>query len=236
MKKEEFYKELEKNNIFLTDNQKEQFKIYCDYLLEYNTHTNLTAIRDEEGVYLKHFLDSASVGYIYNLKKEKILDIGTGAGFPGVVLKILFPNIELTLIDSNNKKTTFLKNLLEKLNISDVTVINDRVENLKNKDFFDIVTSRAVSELRILAELSLPYLKLNGKIVALKSHIEEELQKSLETIDILGGSKPLINEILLPNSIGKRCIIEVEKIKKTDEIYPRAYDKILKKPLKKIAK
>lgn len=236
MKKEEFYKELEKNNIILTDAQKEQFKIYCNYLLEYNSHTNLTAIRDEEGVYLKHFLDSASVGFIYNLEKEKVLDIGTGAGFPGVVLKILFPHIELTLIDSNNKKTTFLKNLLQKLNISDVTIINDRVENLKDKEYFDIVTSRAVSELRILSELSLPYLKLNGKIVALKSHVEEELNTSLETIEVLGGSKPLIKEIILPYSIGKRCVIEIKKIKKTDNIYPRSYDKILKKPLKKTSK
>lgn len=233
MKIEEFYKELENNNIILSDKQKEQFKIYCEYLLEYNGHTNLTAIRDEEGVYLKHFLDSASIGYIYNLNNEKVLDIGTGAGFPGVVLKILFPNIELTLIDSNNKKTTFLTTLLKKLNIEDVLVINDRVENLKEKDYFDIVTSRAVSELRILAELSLPYLKIGGYILALKAHIEDELNKALDTIDILGGGAPKIVEINMPFNVGKRCILEIRKVKLTDNIYPRTYDKILKKPLKK---
>ncbi len=236
MNQEEFYNELEKNNIVLTNKQKEQFKIYCDYLLEYNCHTNLTAIRDEEGVYLKHFLDSASLAFVYKLTSEKVLDIGTGAGFPGIVLKILFPQIELTLIDSNNKKTTFLKALLEKLNINDVIVLNDRVENLKTKEYYDIVTSRAVSELRILVELSLPYLKMDGKVLALKAHIEEELEKATDAISILGGNIFQIKEIILPKNIGKRCIVDITKIKKTDDLYPRAYDKILKKPLKKNVK
>ncbi len=233
MKIEEFYKELANNNIFLSEDQKEKFKIYCDYLLEYNTHTNLTAIRNKDDVYLKHFLDSASVGYIYKLSNEKIMDIGTGAGFPGIVLKILFPNIKLTLIDSNNKKTTFLAKLLEKLDIEDVLIINDRVENLKEKSHFDIVISRAVSELRILAELSLPYLKIGGYTIALKSHVDEEIIEAEETINILGGAKPLIKEIKLPTNLGKRCLVEIKKIKSTDQIYPRTYDKILKKPLKK---
>lgn len=236
MKVEDFYKELENNNLILSEKQKKQFKIYCDYLLEYNSHTNLTAIRDKEGVYLKHFLDSASVGFVYKLTKEKILDIGTGAGFPGVVLKILFPEIRLTLIDSNNKKTTFLKNVLEKLDINDVTVLNDRVENIKEKESFDIVTSRAVSELRILAELSLPFLKLGGKVIALKSHIEEELSKAEDTINILGGNIPNIKDINLPEELGKRCFVEIEKVKSTEKIYPRVYDKILKYPLKKNSK
>lgn len=236
MKPEEFYKELEKNNLQLSQLQKNQFSTYCDYLLEYNKHTNLTAIRDEEGVYLKHFLDSASVGFVYKFMNEKILDIGTGAGFPGVVLKILFPKINLTLIDSNNKKTTFLKTLLEKLDISDVTVLNDRIENIKEKEGFDIVTSRAVSELRILAELSLPYLKIGGKVIALKSHVDEELLKASDTIDILGGSKPKIIDINLPEALGKRCFVEITKEKLTEKIYPRIYDKILKYPLKKNSK
>ena len=236
MKLEDFYKELNNNNIVLSEKQKEQFEIYCDYLLDYNSHTNLTAIRDKEGVYLKHFLDSASVGFIYKFTNEKILDIGTGAGFPGVVLKIIFPEITLTLIDSNNKKTTFLKSLLEKLNIPDVTVINDRVENIKEKESFDIVTSRAVSELRILAELSLPFLKLGGKVIALKSHIEEELSKAEETITILGGNFPIVKDVTLPEVLGKRCFVEIEKSKQTDKIYPRVYDKILKYPLKKNTK
>ena len=236
MNKEAFYKKLEENNIQLTEYQKEQFKIYCEYLLDYNKHTNLTAIKDEEGVYLKHFYDSASVAFIYDLKEEKILDIGTGAGFPGVVLKILFPQINLTLIDSNNKKTTFLKKLLEKINISDVKVLNDRVENIKDKESFDIVISRAVSELRILAELSLPYLIIGGKVIALKSHIDEEIQKAKDTIEILGGSNAKIIDLNISNMLGKRCLVEIIKEKNTPEIYPRVYDKILKYPLKKITK
>lgn len=233
MKLEEFYKELKNNNIVLSEKQKKQLEIYCDYLLEYNSHTNLTAIRDKEGVYLKHFLDSASVGFVYKLTNEKILDIGTGAGFPGVVLKILFPEIRLTLIDSNNKKTTFLKNLLERLDISDVTVLNDRVENMKEKATFDIVTSRAVSELRILAELSLPFLKIGGRVIALKSHVDNEMILAKDTISLLGGDSPNIRNVKLPEGLGKRCFVEIIKRKNTPSNYPRVYDKILKYPLKK---
>lgn len=232
MKTEEFYKELEKNNIILNGTQKEQFKVYCDYLLEYNTHTNLTAIRDKEGVYLKHFLDSASIAYKYKFIDEKIMDIGTGAGFPGIVLKILFPEINLTLVDSNNKKTKFLEQIVEKLKLKNVIIINDRIENLNIKSTFDIVTSRAVSELRILSELSLPFLKINGKVIALKSHIEEELKVASDTIELLGGSTPDIIDLDIP-LLGKRCFVTIEKIKETPEGYPRIYDKILKYPLKK---
>ena len=127
-------------------------------------------------------------------------------------------------------------NLLEKLDISGVTVLNDRIENIKEKEGFDIVTSRAVSELRILAELSLPYLKIGGKVIALKSHVDEELLKASDTTDILGGSKPKIIDINLPEALGKRCFVEITKEKPTEKIYPRIYDKILKYPLKKNSK
>lgn len=232
MKIEEFYKELENNNIILNDLQKEQFEIYCEFLLEYNSHTNLTAIRDKEGVYLKHFLDSASIAYKYKFIDEKIMDIGTGAGFPGLVLKILFPEINLTLVDSNNKKTKFLEQIVKKLNLKNVTIINDRIEKLNLKSSFDIVTSRAVSELRILTELSLPFLKINGKVIALKSHVDEELKKASGTIDLLGGNIPFIIDLNIP-LLGKRCFVTIEKVKETPEGYPRIYDKILKNPLKK---
>ena len=122
---------------------------------------------------------------------------------------------------------------MEKLNINDVVILNDRVENLKEKEYYDIITSRAVSELRILAELSLPYLKIGGKVLALKAHVTEELKPASASINILGGDKPNIEEITLPKNIGQRCIVEVKKITKTENIYPRSYDKILKKPLKK---
>lgn len=236
MNKESFYKFLENNNIILSEYQKNQFKIYCEFLIEYNKSVNLTAIKDEEGIYLKHFLDSASLAFNYRFTNESILDIGTGAGFPGIVLKILFPDIKLTLIDSNNKKTKFLNLVLEKLNIKDVLVITDRIENINNKESFDIIVSRAVSELRILCELSIPYLKKDGKLIALKSHANEEILSSLETIEILGGNKPNIIDVSLNDQIGKRCFIEIKKIKSTDKMYPRSYDKILKKPLKKTSK
>ncbi len=233
MKETEFIEELKKNNIFLSLEQIKQFKIYANFLLDYNHKTNLTAIRTLDGVYLKHFYDSASLLFYKMFTNESMLDIGTGAGFPGIVLKIICPNIKLTVIDSNNKKTTFIKLLLEKLHIKDVTIINDRVENLIEKNTFDIITSRAVSSLRILSELSLPYLKKGGNLIFMKSSVESEINESLDTINILGGDKPEVVNLKVSNDLGKRVLIIVKKVKETPNIYPRVYDKILKYPLKK---
>lgn len=232
MNKEEFYIYLKTTFGELSQIQKQQLENYCDFLLEYNKHTNLTAIRDEEGVYLKHFLDSISVLEKIDLNTEKVLDIGTGAGFPGVVLKIMRPKISLTLLDSNNKKTKFLLELLKVLNINDVAVINDRAEKFTKKAYYDVVISRALCELRIFAELSLPFLKTSGLAIAMKSNISDELPASLETIEVLGGENPKIEEITLPY-LNERCLVIIKKSNFTPSIYPRVYDKILKYPLKK---
>ena len=177
----EFYKELEKLNITLTKNQKEQFNKYYEYLIEYNSHTNLTTITKKEDVYLKHFYDSILLSQSIDFKNiETMLDIGCGAGFPGLVIKILYPHLKLTLLDSNNKKTTFCNNLKDILNVENVTVINNRAEDYikEKREYFDLVTARAVKNLPMLVELSIPYVKIDGHFIAMKSDYEEELNHS----------------------------------------------------------
>ena len=180
---DKFIEELKKINIVLTDDQLEKFKKYADFLLEYNKTTNLTAIRDIEGVYLKHFYDSLLVfnnDIIDYSKVNNLIDVGTGAGFPGVVIKIIQPHISVTLLDSNNKKTTFLKELVKVLDLDNVIVVNDRAENFvnENRQKFDISIARAVSELRVIAELCLPLTKVNGYFVALKGNYVPEIKQA----------------------------------------------------------
>lgn len=234
MNKEQFIEELKKINIKLSDEQIEKLNIYKECLIEYNEHTNVTAIKNEEGIYLKHFYDSLTMQK-YIKENCIILDIGTGAGFPGMVLAIINPDCHFVLLDSNNKKIKFLEFLNKKIKLENVEFVNKRAEDYVhlNLEKFDIVTSRAVADLRILAELSLPALKLNGLFIPMKSSFEKELIESKETIEILGGKVKIIEEIKLPIEESKRTILIIEHIKKTDTAYPRSYDKILKKPLKK---
>ena len=234
MNKDIFIKEVEKLGILLTKEQLEMFNVYCTELLEYNKHTNLTAIRDEENVYLKHFLDSLTIVKNIRLTNESVIDIGTGPGFPGLVLKIVFPNIKLTLLDSNNKKTKFLTFICEKLSITDVEIINDRAENYikENRYKFDIVTTRAVSHLRIVCELCLPLLKETGKFIALKGDLATEHEESKDTLTVLNAEIVKKTEFLLPIENSKRTILTIKRNGLIPNIYPRAYDKIIKKPLK----
>lgn len=233
MNKEEFINELKRINIELTEEQVNKLKNYKDFLIEYNAHTNLTAIKDEEGIYLKHFYDSLTMNEYIN-EDMKVLDIGTGAGFPGMVLAILNKNSHFVLLDSNNKKTTFLNLLKEKLNLKNVEIVHARAEKYvsSHKEEFDIVTSRAVAELRILAELSLPALKIGGKFIPLKANIDEELPLFLEALQVLNGKLIKTYEFCLPIENSKRTILVIEHFAPTNEIYPRSYDKICKKPLK----
>lgn len=233
MTKEELYLELEKLGINLTDKQKEQLEIYKDFLIEYNKHTNLTRIIDENDIYLKHFYDSLTiVKYIDLSNKKTLLDIGTGAGFPGMVLKIVYPNLDVTLLDSNNKKITFLKQLSEKLNVK-VNAIQARSEEYikEKREFFDVVTSRAMANLRVLLELSIPYVKINGNFIAMKANASEELKEAGNTHEKLGAKLSSINEFELLKENSKRTIIVYDKINKTDIKYPRKYDIIIKKAI-----
>ena len=233
MTKEELYLELEKLGINLTDKQKEQLEIYKDFLIEYNKHTNLTRIIDENDIYLKHFYDSLTiVKYIDLSNKNTLLDIGTGAGFPGMVLKIVYPNLDVTLLDSNNKKITFLKQLSEKLNIN-INAIQARSEEYikEKREYFDVVTSRAMANLRVLLELSIPYVKINGNFIAMKANASEELKEAGNTHEKLGAKLSSIQEFELIKENSKRTIIVYDKTSNTDTKYPRKYDIIIKKAI-----
>ena len=234
MKEYEFYNALKEINIDITDLQKEQLDIYYNFLIEYNSHTNVTSITEKEDVYLKHFYDSLLLSQTINLNNvNTMLDIGCGAGFPGLVIKILFPHIKLTLLDSNNKKTTFCNELSKKLELQDVVIINKRAEEYikEKREFYDLVTARAVKDLSILNELAIPYVKINGKFIAMKSECENELNNSKNGIEVLGGKYLKTININLPNNNGIRNFVIIEKINQTNKIYPREYNKILKKPL-----
>ena len=237
MKIDEFIKELEKYNIVLSEEQLDKFDKYAEFLMEYNKTTNLTAIKDKESIYLKHFFDSLLVSYneIVDFNKvESLIDIGSGAGFPGMVLKIVYPHLKLTLLDSNNKKTKFLEKLAVILGFDDVVVINDRAENyVKNKRHnYDISVARAVSDLRIISELCLPFTKVGGFFIAQKGHYEEELNNASNTIEKLNGEVISISKFELPVEKSSRANIFIRLNKEIDEKYPRPYDQIIKKQLK----
>ena len=230
----EFINELKKLGINVNKKQIECFDKYYNYLIEYNNHTNVTSITNKEDVYLKHFYDSILLSKAIDFTNlNTVLDIGCGAGFPGLVLKIIFPNIKLTLLDSNNKKTKFCQDLVNKLNLNDVTIINERAEDYINnkREYYDLVTARAVKNLNILIELTIPYVKINGYFIAMKSDYTEELDNSLKGIKLLGGKYIETKNIDLINNQGKRNFIIIKKETNTNLKYPRNYSQIVKKPL-----
>ena len=233
---EEFINETKKLGIDVTGEQLEKLEIYCNFLLEYNTHTNLTAIKNREEVYLKHFYDSLTLVKSIDLTSmENLLDIGTGAGFPGMVLKIFFPNLQIYLVDSNNKKIKFLNELKDKLNVDKVEVINDRIENITSRfiNSIDVVTARAVTNLPVLVELALPLVKVNKYFIAMKGNAQEELENSEYAITYLGGKIEDVKEFDLPHDAGKRMLITIQKTQKSELNKLRPYEKIVKKPLQK---
>lgn len=238
MNKEEFLNYLKKLNIEISEDKLTKLDIYANFLLEYNEHTNLTAIKTLEDVYLKHFYDSLTLtNYIDLLKYNSLVDVGTGAGFPGLVLKIFYPHLKVLLMDSNNKKVTFLNEVIKKLELSDISAINTRSEDYakNHKDEYDIVTARAVTSMPILSELCLPLVKVGGYFIPLKAEVKEELKSSLPIIKELKGHVQDIHEFTLPIEEAKRTIIKIKKMDKTPDKYPRSYDK-MKKALKKLTK
>lgn len=238
MNRELFIKYVEDLNLKVTSSQLDQLEIYANFLLEYNEHTNLTAIKTKEEVYLKHFYDSLTlVKYIDLNNYESLVDIGTGAGFPGMVLKIIYPHLKVILIDSNNKKIKFLDELIKKLDIKNIETINTRSEDYarSHKDKYDIVTARAVTSMPILSELCLPLVKKGGYFIPLKADVTEELEASTNILHELNASIESINEFSLPIEQSKRTIIKIKKTGTTPDKYPRTYDK-MKKALKKNTK
>lgn len=233
MNEELFKEELIKMGIVPTEKELSLLKNYCEELLIYNKKVNLTALKTKEEVYLKHFYDSLTIIKGYHFTSESVLDIGTGAGFPGLVLKIFFPDIKLTLLDSNHKKTDFLKYISDKLKIN-VEIVNNRAEIFFQEGrTFDIVVSRAVANLIVLSELSIPFCKVSGYFIAMKGDSSEELKVADYAIKFLGGNVNKVISFSLPLENSIRTLIKIQKEKLTPDAYPRSYDKILKKPLKK---
>lgn len=224
----DFINELKKNNIPYDEEKLSKLNIYYNFLIEYNSHTNVTAITDEKEVYFKHFLDSLMVSKAVNLSNQMILDIGSGAGFPGIVLKIFYPDIKLSVLDSNNKKITFINMLLEKLNINDVITVCDRAENYMKDHLneFDIVVSRAVAYADIITSLSVPFIKKDGVIILMKGNYEGEL-KILNTYknELNISSIDTINYDILSKE-NNRSLIIIKKINETSKVVN--YAKLLK--------
>ena len=228
-----FIKELESLNIYPTQKQLDQLETYYKLIIDWNKKINLTRITEKEDVYLKHFYDSLTIYKVYRFSNESVLDIGTGAGFPGIVLKIMFPDIKLTLLDSNNKNTTFLTYVLAKLKL-DATVINDRAEKYYlSGEKFDVVVSRAVADMSILSEIAIPFCKVGGYFIAMKGKNTGEIDNANYAIEFLGGKINEKEEFSLLNDAGERTLVKVEKVSDTPNGYPRVYDKIRKYPIAK---
>lgn len=208
-----------------------KFNIYYEYLIQENKHTNLTRITEIDEVYYKHFYDSIILSKYVDLENKTFLDVGAGAGFPSVPLKIIEDTLDLTIIDSLNKRIKFLYNLTKELDISCCNLIHGRAEELKQREHFDFVTSRAVARLNILLELTLPFVKQNGYFVAYKSiNYKEELNEAMSAINALGGKLERVEEYKISNE-EKRVLIFIKKVKKTKDEYPRLFGKIKNNPL-----
>ena len=233
MNKEQFINELKKININITDDTMKKLEEYYHILVEENQKYNLTAITEESQVYLKHFYDSLCIVKIINLDNQYLLDIGTGAGFPGMVLKIVFPNLKVDLLDSTNKKCQFLQMIIDKLELKNINVINARAEEYakENREKYDIVTSRAVAPIKHLLEYSIPTLKVNGNFVSLKANIDEELTNINNYYQKLFLSNEEIVKYELPYEFSLRTLYKITKNKKTPIIYPRMYSQIKKKDI-----
>ena len=237
MNKEQLISELEKINVNMTEEQMKMIEEFCFFLIEESKKTNLTAIKTTEEIFLKHIYDSLTLSKAVNFKEiNSVLDIGSGAGFPGIILKIVYPHLNMTLLDSNNKKCVYLNKVINKFSLKNIEVINIRAENYNRREYFDLVTARAVTNLRVLSELSLPFVKVNGYFIALKSHIKEELLDANEAIEILNCEIKRVIEFKLPFENSIRNLVVIEKISETPLIYPRSYDKIIRNPLKKKSK
>ena len=237
MKPETFYNLLAEQNLPLSDQQKKQFERYFELLVEWNEKINLTAITDKEEVYLKHFYDSIAPilqGLIPN-ETIKLLDIGAGAGFPSLPMKILYPQLDVTIIDSLNKRINFLQLLAQELDLDGVHFYHGRAEDLaQDKNFraqYDFVTARAVARMQVLSELTIPYLKVGGKLLALKtSNAPEELLEAKNALNLLFSKVEDNLSYALPNG-DPRYITVVEKKKETPNKYPRKAGMPNKRPL-----
>lgn len=234
MSEKEFLSLLEKNGLSLNEKQLQQFKKYFELLTFWNKKFNLTAITEEKEVYEKHFFDSLTICFNRKLTNETICDIGSGAGFPSIPLKIVFPNLKITAIDSTEKKVNFINMVCKELGLKDIVAICARAENFakENIEKFDIVTARAVAQLNILMELAAKMIKINGLLIAYKgANAKTEILQSENASKTLFLSLVENQNVILPITNAKRYNIIYRKVKSTPDKYPREYHKIKKKPL-----
>lgn len=232
-----FDQELETLGIRLTNVQKRQFDRYYELLIEWNRVMNLTGITEYDEVNLKHFTDSLTIVRIKEMKNvSTMIDVGTGAGFPGIPIKIAFPHIKVTLLDSLNKRIKFLNQIVEELELNDVVTLHGRAEDYAKKEEyreqFDLCASRAVANLSTLSEYCLPFIKKGGCFVSYKSaESDEEIKMSEKALDILGGKIEKIDKFTLPGSDMGRALVMIEKVKNTLRKYPRKAGVPSKEPL-----
>ena len=233
MNKDRFIKEVKKLGIEITNKKLDQLEMYYKLLIEYNKVMNLTGITEKEDVYLKHFYDSLSILKIIDLNKENNLcDLGSGAGFPGIVIKIFYPELNIVLVDSLNKRINFLNTVIKDLGLEKIEAIHTRIEEYSknNKEKFDIVTARAVAPLNILLELGINLVKVNKYFIAMKGNIENEpdYNNALKQLNCSLGN---IIKFKLPIEKSNRSLIKIIKEKPTLKLFPRKYSEIKKKPL-----
>lgn len=239
MNKDEFIKETNLLGINLTDEELAKFEEYKELLKEYNKKFNLTSITNDNEIYLKHFYDSLCIMKAQELlNSSSLLDIGTGAGFPGIPVAIVNKDIKITLVESNKKKCEFLKVVKDSLNLQNVEIINARAEDFAktNREKFEVATSRAVANLSILLELEFPALSVGGVLIALKSNVQEELENSKSILKELNGTIKNTIEYTLPYEESKRNLLIIQKQLPTNSKYPRQYSQIIKsqKSMKKL--
>lgn len=240
MEIEEFSQIIKENmskiGIELNNGQINQFFNYMNLLIEWNKKINLTAIIEPKEIIIKHFVDCGTI-FKYIEEKDNIIDVGTGAGFPGIPIKILNNKINITLVDSLNKRINFLNEVVNELELNNVKVIHGRAEDLaQNKEYrekYDKAISRAVANLSTLSEYDLPFVKINGKMIAMKGfEIEEELNNAKRAIEILGGKVEKVEKFSLIDTENKRSIILINKLKSTPRQYPRKAGRPSKEPIK----
>lgn len=238
MTKDEFVYYLRKEGIEVTEEQMKQFDTYFNMLVEWNEKMNLTAITEEKEVYEKHFYDSITPLFFLNIEEgASICDVGAGAGFPSLPMKIIRPDLKITIVDSLKKRINFLNELTANLSLDKITLVHDRAETFGQhgqRHMFDIVTARAVARLNVLLELCLPLVRTGGRLIVLKGQkAEEELREAEFALELLGGELSQVFSLSLPDENSERFIIEFDKKRKTPRDYPRKPGTPNKKPLVK---
>ena len=234
MNRELFVEEVKKLGIDIDDTKLELLEKYYNLLIEWNEKINLTTITKMEDVYLKHFYDSLTLAKEIDFSKDIVLcDVGSGAGFPGIVIKIFFPNTKITLVDSLQKRVNYLNSIIEDLGLKDIIAIHSRMEDYSrlNEEKFDYITARAVADLSVISEVSVRSLKINGSLVFMKANCDEEIEKFIPRAKKLGLIINNINRFELPIEKSVRTLINLKKVAKTNTVYPRRID-IIKKEYK----